>query len=108
MARNRGSLNLVIVNPHKPPCLSRLPPARARRMRQRGFSIGQMSRKFLALIPAWPARAVISKLIAVFLVILPQPLNSAAHVSKEDLKQLRSRIETLQKELAETEESKSE
>lgn len=77
-------------------------------MRQRVFSIGQMFRKLLALTSAWPACTVISKLIAVFLVILPQPLNSAAHVSKEDLKQLRSRIETLQKELAETEESKSE
>jgi septal ring factor EnvC (AmiA/AmiB activator) len=72
------------------------------------FSVGQMFRKLLALIIARLARTVIPKLIAVFLVILSQPLNSATHASKEDLKQLRSRIETLQKELAETEESKSE
>lgn len=59
------------------------------------------------------------KLIIASLLILaptPNPLNGAPKVDKEelkkvdkkDLKQLRSRIDTLQKELADTEESKSE
>ncbi len=38
----------------------------------------------------------------------PHALCAAPKIDKEDLKQLRSRIETLQKELADTEESKSE
>ncbi|SEL47889.1 Septal ring factor EnvC, activator of murein hydrolases AmiA and AmiB [Nitrosovibrio tenuis] len=38
----------------------------------------------------------------------PHTLSAAPRVDKEDLKQLRSRIETLQKELTDTEESKSE
>ena len=56
-------------------------------------------------MPSW---AIISRLIPICLAILSQPLFAAAQVNKEDLKQLRSRIEILQKELAETEESKSE
>jgi septal ring factor EnvC (AmiA/AmiB activator) len=62
----------------------------------------------LALSRIMPSWAIISRLIPICLAILSQPLFAAAQVNKEDLKQLRSRIEILQKELAETEESKSE
>lgn len=51
---------------------------------------------------------VIRKLIPVFVLILSHPLFAAPKVDKEDLKQLRGRIETLQKELADKEESRSE
>ncbi len=55
---------------------------------------------------------VIHKLIVACLLMLAHPMDSVYAapkvVEKEDLKQLRSRIETLQKELADTEESKSE
>lgn len=47
-------------------------------------------------------------LIPACALILLQPLHAAPKVNKEELKQLRSRIETLQKELTDTEESKSE
>jgi murein hydrolase activator len=50
----------------------------------------------------------IRKLIPVCVLILAHPLHAAPKVDKEDLKQLRSRIESLQQELAGTEESKSE
>lgn len=77
-------------------------------MHQTVSSIGHMLRKFLALIRPRLACTTVPKLIAVYLAILSQPLFPAPQANKEDLKQLRSRIETLQKELAETEESKSE
>ena len=51
---------------------------------------------------------MIGKLIPACILILSHSLHAAPKVDKEDLKQLRSRIETLQKELAGTEESKSE
>ncbi|PTR16672.1 MULTISPECIES: murein hydrolase activator EnvC family protein [unclassified Nitrosospira] len=51
---------------------------------------------------------IIRKLIPACALILSQPLAAAPKVDNEDLKQLRGRIETLQKELADTEESKSE
>lgn len=47
-------------------------------------------------------------LIPACALMLLQPLHAAPKVNKEELKQLRSRIETLQKELTGTEESKSE
>jgi septal ring factor EnvC (AmiA/AmiB activator) len=67
-----------------------------------------MFQNIFALTCTGLGRTVIPRLIAACLVILSQPVYSAPQVDKEDLKQLRSRIETLQKELAETEESKSE
>ncbi|HVW65817.1 MAG TPA: peptidoglycan DD-metalloendopeptidase family protein [Nitrosospira sp.] len=67
-----------------------------------------MFQNIFALTCTGLGRTVIPGLIAACLVILSQPVYSAPQVDKEDLKQLRSRIETLQKELAETEESKSE
>ena len=51
---------------------------------------------------------MIRKLIPACVLILSQPVAAAPKVDNEDLKQLRGRIETLQKELADTEESKSE
>jgi murein hydrolase activator len=51
---------------------------------------------------------MIRKLIPACALILSQPVSAAPKVDNEDLKQLRGRIETLQKELADTEESKSE
>ena len=51
---------------------------------------------------------IIRKLILACALILSHPLVAAPKVDNEDLKQLRDRIETLQKELADTEESKSE
>ena len=51
---------------------------------------------------------IIRKFIPACALILSQPLAAAPKVDNEDLKQLRGRIETLQKELADTEESKSE
>jgi len=51
---------------------------------------------------------MIGKLIPACILILSHSLHAAPNVDKEDLKQLRSRIEALQKELAGTEESKSE
>lgn len=50
----------------------------------------------------------IRKLVPVCVLILSHPLHAAPKVDREDLKQLRSRIESLQQELAGTEESKSE
>ncbi len=50
----------------------------------------------------------VGKLIPACILILSHSLHAAPNVEKEDLKQLRSRIEALQKELAGTEESKSE
>ena len=51
--------------------------------------------------------SVIGKLILAGALILPHSLHAAPRVEKEELKQLRSRIESLQEELADTEESKS-
>jgi septal ring factor EnvC (AmiA/AmiB activator) len=51
---------------------------------------------------------MIRKLIPACALILSHPLAAAPKVDNQDLKQLRGRIETLQKELADTEESKSE
>ena len=51
---------------------------------------------------------MVGKLITACILILSHSLHAAPNVEKEDLKQLRSRIEALQKELAGTEESKSE
>jgi septal ring factor EnvC (AmiA/AmiB activator) len=51
---------------------------------------------------------MIRKLLPACALILSHPLDAAPRVDNEDLKQLRGRIETLQKELADTEESKSE
>ena len=51
---------------------------------------------------------MIGKLIPACALILSQLVAAAPKVDNEDLKQLRGRIETLQKELADTEESKSE
>lgn len=50
----------------------------------------------------------LGKLIPACLLILSHSLHAAPKADKEDLKQLRNRIEALQKELADTEESKSE
>ncbi|MEO7560398.1 MAG: peptidoglycan DD-metalloendopeptidase family protein [Nitrosospira sp.] len=50
----------------------------------------------------------VCKLIPACVLILSYPLHAAPKVDNEDLKQLRGRIEALQKELAGTEESKSE
>ncbi len=50
----------------------------------------------------------VCRLIAACVLILSYPLHAAPKVDNEDLKQLRGRIEALQKELAGTEESKSE
>jgi septal ring factor EnvC (AmiA/AmiB activator) len=50
----------------------------------------------------------IRKLIPACVLILSHPLHAAPKVDKEDLKQLRSQIESLQQALAGTEESKSE
>jgi septal ring factor EnvC (AmiA/AmiB activator) len=50
----------------------------------------------------------VGKLIPACVLIMSHSLHAAPNVEKEDLKQLRSRIEALQKELAGTEESKSE
>jgi murein hydrolase activator len=51
---------------------------------------------------------MIGKLLTACILILSHSLHAAPNVEKEDLKQLRSRIEALQKELVGTEESKSE
>jgi septal ring factor EnvC (AmiA/AmiB activator) len=51
---------------------------------------------------------MIRKLLPACALILSHPLAAAPEVDNQDLKQLRGRIETLQKELADTEESKSE
>jgi septal ring factor EnvC (AmiA/AmiB activator) len=51
---------------------------------------------------------MIRKLIPACALIFSYPIAAAPKVDNEDLKQLRGRIETLQKELADTEESKSE
>lgn len=51
--------------------------------------------------------SVICKLILAGALILPHSLLAAPRVEKEELRQLRSRIESLQEELADTEESKS-
>jgi len=51
---------------------------------------------------------MIRKLIPACALILSHPLAAAPKVDNQDLKQLRGRIETLQKELADTEESKLE
>lgn len=67
-----------------------------------------MSRNIFALTRARSARAAIPRLIAVSLAILSPPVYSAPQANEEDLKHLRGRIETLQKALAETEESQSE
>lgn len=64
--------------------------------------------KISALIGISPWLNMIGKLIPACILILSHSLHAAPKVDKEDLKQLRSRIETLQKELAGTEESKSE
>ncbi len=50
----------------------------------------------------------IRKLIPACILILSLPLYAAPKADKEDLKQLRGRIESLQRDLADTEESKSE
>ncbi|MDQ3186743.1 MAG: peptidoglycan DD-metalloendopeptidase family protein [Pseudomonadota bacterium] len=50
---------------------------------------------------------IIRKLLPACVLILSHPLQAAPKVDKEDLKQLRNRIESLQQELAGTEESKS-
>lgn len=60
---------------------------------------------FLRGINIW--LSVICKLILAGALILPHSLHAAPRVEKEELKQLRSRIESLQEELADTEESKS-
>jgi septal ring factor EnvC (AmiA/AmiB activator) len=64
--------------------------------------------KISALIGISPWLNMIGKLIPACILILSHSLHAAPKVDKEDLKQLRGRIETLQKELAGTEESKSE
>jgi murein hydrolase activator len=60
------------------------------------------------LIGIHPWFNFIRTLIPACALILSQPLAATPKVDNEDLKQLRGRIETLQKELADTEESKSE
>jgi septal ring factor EnvC (AmiA/AmiB activator) len=60
------------------------------------------------LIGIHPWFNMLRKLIPACALILSHPLGAAPKVDNEDLKQLRGRIETLQKELADTEESKSE
>ena len=55
---------------------------------------------FLRDINIW--LSVICKLILAGALILPHSLHAAPRVEKEELKQLRSRIESLQEELADT------
>ncbi|WP_084226793.1 murein hydrolase activator EnvC [Nitrosospira sp. NpAV] len=57
-------------------------------------------------IGSWLCRT--GRLLPACVLILSYPLHAAPKVYNDDLKQLRGRIETLQKELADTEESKSE
>jgi murein hydrolase activator len=76
----------------------------------RGISFSSIKTclKISVLIGVSPWLNMIGRLIPACILILSHSLHAAPKVDKEDLKQLRSRIEALQKELAGTEESKSE